>query len=194
MSSTFPAATAATAAEIITIGTSLNNSSSQPRHPNHDSKSKSSSNRIHPRNSGINNTNIDCKSHTCEPVENSNDPPLRWKRGVEKVIGEGSFGKVYLGLNEATGEMIAVKQIYLNENNKKDMTELMKEIQLIQHLDHPNIVKFLGTSRTDDRLFILLEYASGGSIANVINQFGPMNESLIRLVNQKERLLFIICI
>lgn len=119
-------------------------------------------------------------SYTCEPVENCKDPPLRWKRGVEKVIGEGSFGKVYLGLNEITGEMIAVKQIYLNENNEKDMTELMREIQLIQYLDHPNIVKFLGTSRSVDRLFILLEYASGGSIANVINQFGPMNESLIR--------------
>ena len=42
-------------------------------------------------------TGSDLKSHTCEAVENSKDPPLRWKR-AEKVLGEGSFGKVFLGM------------------------------------------------------------------------------------------------
>ena len=104
--------------------------------------------------------------------------PLRWKRGA--LIGEGTFGKVYKGMNERTGELLAVKQLSLMDGSSEDVASLQKEISVMWHLDHSNIVRYLGTARSDRFLFIVLEYVSGGSIANMLQQFGPFIEKLIR--------------
>jgi serine/threonine protein kinase len=56
---------------------------------------------------------------------------------------------------------------------------LRKEIQVMWDLDHENIVRYLGTGQSDKYLFIILEYVPGGSIQNMLTQFGSFNESLI---------------
>ena len=43
----------------------------------------------------------------------SRDPSIRWKRG--EMIGQGAFGTVFLGLNTDNGELMAVKQMSLEE-------------------------------------------------------------------------------
>ena len=43
-----------------------------------------------------------------------------------------------------------------------------------------NIVKYLGTEQTNDRLFIFLEYISGGSIATMLEEFGALDECIVR--------------
>jgi len=104
--------------------------------------------------------------------------PLRWKRGA--LIGEGTFGKVYKGMNERTGELLAVKQLSLLDGTAEGVEGLQKEISVMWHLDHANIVRYLGTARSDRYLFIVIEYVSGGSISNMLQQFGPFVEKLIR--------------
>ena len=104
--------------------------------------------------------------------------PLRWKRGA--LIGEGTFGKVYKGMNERTGELLAVKQLSLIDGSQEDVEGLQKEISVMWHLDHANIVRYLGTARSERYLFIVIEFVSGGSIANMLQQFGPFIEKLIR--------------
>ena len=52
-----------------------------------------------------------------------------------KMLGAGSFGKVYLGLNPVTGELMAVKQVELIENdtrNRKMVDSLQQEISLLR--------------------------------------------------------------
>lgn len=104
--------------------------------------------------------------------------PLKWKRGA--LIGEGTFGKVYKGMNERTGELLAVKQLSIMDGSEDDVRGLQKEISVMWHLDHANIVRYLGTARSERYLFIVLEYVSGGSIANMLQQFGPFDDKLIR--------------
>lgn len=111
-------------------------------------------------------------------VEGQKDSPLRWKRGA--LIGEGTFGKVYKGMNERTGEMMAVKQLSIMDGSEEDVRGLQKEISVMWHLDHDNIVRYLGTARSERYLFIVLEYVSGGSIANMLQQFGSFEEKLTR--------------
>lgn len=103
---------------------------------------------------------------------------IRWKRG--QLIGEGTFGKVYKGLNEQTGELLAVKQLYLADTSESDVDGIQEEINVICNLEHANIVNYLGTTITDRHLFILLEYVPGGSISDMLTQFGPFSEDLIR--------------
>lgn len=63
-----------------------------------------------------------------------------WKLGHE--IGKGSFGAVHIGLNEDSGDLIAVKVLSLQ--NADTAEQLYREIELMRQLTHPNIVCYLG--------------------------------------------------
>jgi serine/threonine protein kinase len=68
------------------------------------------------------------------------DSPLRWRKG--EVIGEGTFGKVYRGLNEKTGESLAIKQLCLIDGTSLEVESLRKEISVMWDLEHENIVRY----------------------------------------------------
>lgn len=103
---------------------------------------------------------------------------IQWVKG--EVIGQGTFGRVYRGMNEGTGELLAVKQICLVDGAEDELNTLRGEIRLMKSLDHRNIVRYLGTSISERYLFIILEYVPGGSISGMLNQFGSFSEPLIR--------------
>jgi mitogen-activated protein kinase kinase kinase len=70
---------------------------------------------------------------------------FRWAPG--RIIGQGAFGKVYHALNLETGDFMAVKQVLdgSDENQQQKLTDsLQREIDLLQDLDHENIVRYLG--------------------------------------------------
>ncbi|KAJ1535452.1 ATP binding [Nowakowskiella sp. JEL0078] len=86
---------------------------------------------------------------SCEVVAAEDTVRIKWSKG--KLIGKGSFGKVYYGLNLVTNDIMAVKQVEFvggkNVDNltKKRMTDaLYREISLLSELKHPAIVQFLG--------------------------------------------------
>jgi hypothetical protein len=67
------------------------------------------------------------------------DTGLRWRRG--QAIGEGTFGRVYKGMNEKTGELMAVKQLYLVDGSEDEVKSLRNEITVICDIVHNNIVR-----------------------------------------------------
>jgi hypothetical protein len=115
----------------------------------------------------------------------SRQPTFKWMKG--QLIGKGTFGRVYLGMNITTGELIAVKQVEVNAkaagNDKEKIKELVKsldqEIDTMQHLDHPNIVQYLGCERKEYSISIFLEYISGGSVGSCIRKHGKFEESVV---------------
>eukprot|EP00960_Hanusia_phi_P044258 756543-Hanusia_phi.AAC.1 len=107
----------------------------------------------------------------------------RWQRG--NLIGSGSFGKVYLGMNLDSGEIFVVKQVMFMQKDKQDAEDVLQleaEIALLGTLNHPNIVKYLGTERNNitNELSIFLEHMPGGSVAELVSRFGKLDESVIR--------------
>ncbi|RYY70735.1 hypothetical protein EON63_22305, partial [archaeon] len=50
--------------------------------------------------------------------------------------------QVYKGLNERTGELLAIKQLMLCDGSEKEVEELQKEITVMWELDHENIVRY----------------------------------------------------
>lgn len=103
---------------------------------------------------------------------------IEWKKGEQ--IGKGTFGAVYMGLNAATGELFAVKQIFLVDGSEEEVKRLEGEIKLMRRLHHEHIVQYLGTARDSQSLFIFMEYVPGGSIASMLTQFGLFTEELIK--------------
>lgn len=115
--------------------------------------------------------------------------PIRWRKG--ELIGAGAFGRVYMGMNLDSGELLAVKQVLIAANNvakeraQAHVRELEEEVKLLQNLSHPNIVRYLGTAREDDALNIFLEFVPGGSIASLLGKFGSFPESVVRMYTRQ---------
>ncbi|KAF5188939.1 Mitogen-activated protein kinase kinase kinase npk1 [Thalictrum thalictroides] len=113
-----------------------------------------------------------------------NTPSIRWRKG--ELIGCGAFGRVYMGMNLDSGELLAVKQVLIAANNaskekaQAHVRELEEEVMLLKNLSHPNIVRYLGTAREDGTLNILLEFVPGGSISSLLGKFGSFPETVIR--------------
>jgi len=102
-----------------------------------------------------------------------------WVRG--ELIGKGSLGSVWKALNRKTGQLMAVKEVALDVKDRADdafRAALQNEIDLYMDLQHPHIVSYFGNDYVNGKLFIYLEYMPGGSIAQVLSQFGPLDEPL----------------
>ncbi|KAI3469540.1 hypothetical protein Pfo_026203 [Paulownia fortunei] len=115
-------------------------------------------------------------------------PPIRWRKG--ELIGCGAFGRVHMGMNLDSGELLAVKEVAIAANSSSKKTqeyirELEKEVNLLKNLSHPNIVRYLGTAREEDSLNILLEFVPGGSISSLLGKFGSFPESVIRMYTKQ---------
>lgn len=110
---------------------------------------------------------------------------FRWFKG--QLIGKGTYGRVYLGMNATTGEFLAVKEVEVNpkaaSGDKAKMRELVaaldQEIDTMQHLDHINIVQYLGCERKETSISIFLEYISGGSIGSCLRKHGKFEEPVV---------------
>ncbi|KAJ6540600.1 kinase-like domain-containing protein [Mycena capillaripes] len=104
-----------------------------------------------------------------------------WIKGA--IIGAGSFGKVYLGMDEATGLLMAVNQVELprNEEHKTSMlSALERGIKLFQDLQHENLVQYLYSSLDNDFLNIFMEYVPGGSVTALLRNYGAFEEPLVK--------------
>ncbi|KAA8548602.1 hypothetical protein F0562_000286 [Nyssa sinensis] len=116
-------------------------------------------------------------------------PSIRWRKG--ELIGCGAFGRVYMGMNLDSGELLAVKQVSIAANSaSKEKTqahirELEEEVKLLKNLSHPNIVRYLGTAREEESLNILLEFVPGGSISSLLGKFGSFPESVIKMYTKQ---------
>ena len=94
-------------------------------------------------------------------------------------IHEGPQAIIYKCLNLKTGEIFASKYFINPLNSNQNKYE--KEIQILKELSHPNIIKYLGNEIIDNTPFLFMEYASNGSLKNIIDNFGPFNENLIKI-------------
>jgi mitogen-activated protein kinase kinase kinase len=110
-----------------------------------------------------------------------------------QLIGKGTFGRVYLGINADTGDVLAVKQVEVNakvagqdKDRIKEMVAAMdQEIDTMQHLEHPNIVQYLGCERGEFSISIYLEYISGGSIGSCLRKHGKFEESVVKSLTRQ---------
>ena len=115
---------------------------------------------------------------------------IQWMKGA--LIGQGSFGSVFLALHALTGELMAVKQVEmpsrlsgggssdLDKKREKMVAALRCEIDLLRSLQHPNIVQYLGSNSDAEHFNIFLEYVAGGSVAAMLTSYGHLHEPLIR--------------
>ncbi|KAL8707750.1 MAG: hypothetical protein Q9220_007270 [cf. Caloplaca sp. 1 TL-2023] len=99
---------------------------------------------------------------------------------IQKTLGEGSFGKVKLAVHRVSGQEVALKIISRKKLISRDMAgRVEREIQYLQLLRHPHIIKLYTVITTPTDIIMVLEYA-GGELFDYLVKNGKMPEAKAR--------------
>ncbi|XP_053551445.1 MAP/microtubule affinity-regulating kinase 3-like [Bombina bombina] len=98
------------------------------------------------------------------------------KYALKNIIGEGSFGKVMIGQHIDSLQKVAVKIINKDDMEEEELDLLFKEVNIMQTLDHPNIVKFHEAIDTPSALFVIMDFCSGGDLYKYIPESSGLKE------------------
>ncbi|KAL2114448.1 hypothetical protein VUR80DRAFT_7136 [Thermomyces stellatus] len=104
---------------------------------------------------------------------------MRWQQG--SFIGGGTFGNVYAAVDLDSGQLMAVKEIRLQDPKLVPQIagQIRDEMSMLERLDHPNIVSYRGLEVHRDRVYIFMEYCQNGSLANLLEHGRIEDEQVI---------------
>ncbi|KAG5176021.1 kinase-like domain-containing protein [Tribonema minus] len=91
-------------------------------------------------------------------------------------LGKGSFATVSLGQNRASGSLVAIKIISREQLNRKHTENLESEISILRNFRHPNMVELYDIKKTDNNIYLILEYCEGGDLQRFIKARGRLRE------------------
>jgi calcium/calmodulin-dependent protein kinase I len=99
---------------------------------------------------------------------------------IGSKVGEGSFSVVRVATRRNTGESVAVKIVARHDIPIEDEVALRLEVEILQKMDHPNIVKCLDFFEEEDYFYIVMEYLEGGELFDRIVKKQCYNEKEAR--------------
>ena len=98
------------------------------------------------------------------------------KFSIEKRIGKGGMATVYLGEQTALQRKVVVKVLNKDISDDEEIRErFLLEARTPARIRHPNIVEVLDVGLCDNRPYYIMEYASGGSVADKIKKYKEQN-------------------
>ncbi|KAI4344379.1 hypothetical protein L6164_011613 [Bauhinia variegata] len=108
------------------------------------------------------------------------------KYRLGRTIGEGTFAKVKLGVNGDNGHYVAVKIIDKQMVMKSDLKcQVKREIRTMKLLHHPNIVRIHEVIGTKTKIYIVMEYVTGGQLSDKLSYVRKLGESEARKIFQQ---------
>ncbi|KAJ3431527.1 serine/threonine-protein kinase fhke-related [Anaeramoeba flamelloides] len=114
--------------------------------------------------------------------------PLFEYYDLKNVLGRGQFAQVRLAIEKSTGDHYAVKIIekknfcITNNFNSSTRNKLMDEANVLKKISHPNVVNIKDVFDSEDYLFLVLEYVSGGELFDKICEKGKYSEEDSRII------------
>ncbi|MFZ5952244.1 MAG: protein kinase domain-containing protein, partial [Candidatus Rifleibacteriota bacterium] len=87
-------------------------------------------------------------------------------------LGQGGMGTVFLCWDPDTARLSALKRILLPDKDPRAARRFLREMQIMQTLDHPHLVKIYQDGVEDDTPFFLAEYLNAGSLSALIEKNG----------------------
>ena len=110
---------------------------------------------------------------------------------VKRLIGEGGMGKVYEAEERLSKRRVALKVLRPELTRHEDGRRLfLNEMQILAHLEHPNLVRSLASMETEGQLVLVLEYLHGRTLRAELTRRGtlPWHEALEHVVRIAEAL------
>ncbi|KAF8843053.1 Pkinase-domain-containing protein [Paxillus ammoniavirescens] len=108
---------------------------------------------------------------------------------ISHELGKGSFATVMKAISRSTGQWFAIKMIQESKvrrvtatenksNTDKEETAFMREIAILESLDHPNICKLKEVFRDQGSIDLVLEFVDGGDLLDFILKHNSLSEAM----------------
>ncbi|XP_019456460.1 PREDICTED: germinal center kinase 1-like isoform X1 [Lupinus angustifolius] len=98
-----------------------------------------------------------------------------------ELIGQGSFGDVYKAFDKELNKEVAIKVIDLEES-EDEIDDIQKEISVLSQCRSPYITEYYGSYLNQTKLWIIMEYMAGGSVADLLQSGPPLDEMSIACI------------
>ena len=104
----------------------------------------------------------------------SKTTPISKEYIMGKTLGSGAFGTVRLAIHKATKQTRAVKVL---KKAEQDMEALLKEVEILSKLSHPNIMQIYEVFNDKTNFYIVSEFCQGGELFDQISKKGNFSEN-----------------
>lgn len=99
---------------------------------------------------------------------------------IQRELGEGGMGSVFLAHDIRTDTLVAVKHLKPEVSKPERIKRFSREGAALRQLNHPNIVKLLDTVEENGQHYLIMEYVSGGDLAQYLKKQKLSIEQLLR--------------
>jgi protein kinase len=97
------------------------------------------------------------------------------------VIGDGTYGTVSKGTNKLTGEIVAIKKMKRAFNSIEE-AKALKEVEALQNLKHPNIIRIKELVLLNKQLSFIFEFMEGNVFDLIKGRTTPLPENTLKSV------------
>ncbi|KAL7302382.1 hypothetical protein TKK_0005041 [Trichogramma kaykai] len=102
---------------------------------------------------------------------------LKQRFSIIKKLGQGTYGKVQLGINKETGQEVAIKTIKKCKiETEADLVRIRREIQIMSSVHHPNIIHIYEVFENREKMVLVMEYAAGGELYDYLSEHKVLTE------------------
>ncbi|UCB44115.1 MAG: protein kinase [Dehalococcoidales bacterium] len=88
--------------------------------------------------------------------------------GVEKLLGQGGMGSVYLATDELLDRSVAIKLIKPGTVSRQNPGQFYREARSLARMNHPNIVTLYNCGWYEDQAYLVMEYVSGTLLSTIL--------------------------
>lgn len=91
---------------------------------------------------------------------------------IVKILGDGNFAKVYQAININTNKTFAIKAFKKFEfkNLEVDKQSLIKEINILRSLNHPNVIKLKDVYEDENYIYVVVDLLEGDELMKRYHQ------------------------
>lgn len=100
--------------------------------------------------------------------------PITQQYRFEEVLGRGAFGEVIRGLHLETEKSYAIKML---DAKTLKPGNIRGEVKILKELRHPNVIHLREIFATEEYVYLVMEYAKGGALVDVVVKDGKLSES-----------------
>jgi len=104
------------------------------------------------------------------------DAPILEKYFIVREVGRGAFSVVWEAYHKSTNQRYAIKSINKKYISKQGWINLCREVEIMIHLNHPNILRLHEYINTATHVHLILDYVDGGELFDQIVQRGNFGE------------------
>ncbi|EGG06528.1 uncharacterized protein MELLADRAFT_106638 [Melampsora larici-populina 98AG31] len=99
-------------------------------------------------------------------------------------LGHGAFATTWKAFDRESGEFRAIKVIQKkdHEHNTQNLVNFQREIEILEKVDHPNIVKFFESFEDEEFIWIVLELVDGGEYLDYVCNSNGLDEESCRII------------